>query len=212
MEYKTEQEKFWSGEFGNLYIDRNSSPNYLSSNIALFSKIISHTKGIRSVIEYGSNIGMNLKALRKLIPEVCCTAVEINNMAVDILKQDEDLAGIDVYEESILEFQTSSLFDMSLIKGVLIHINPDELEIAYQKLYDTSARYICIVEYYNPTPVTIDYRGYNDKLFKRDFAGELIDKYKDVSLVDYGFVYHRDYNFPQDDVTWFLLEKRNMTR
>jgi spore coat polysaccharide biosynthesis protein SpsF len=27
-------------------------------------------------------------------------------------------------------------------------------------------------------------------------------------LVDYGFAYHRDPNFPQDDITWFLLEKR----
>jgi spore coat polysaccharide biosynthesis protein SpsF len=26
-------------------------------------------------------------------------------------------------------------------------------------------------------------------------------------LVDYGFAYHRDPAFPQDDITWFLLEK-----
>jgi spore coat polysaccharide biosynthesis protein SpsF len=26
--------------------------------------------------------------------------------------------------------------------------------------------------------------------------------------VDYGFAYRRDPNFPQDDITWFLLEKR----
>ena len=53
------------------------------------------------------------------------------------------------------------------------------------------------------------YRGHEGKLFKRDFAGELLDKYPDLKLIDYGFVYHRDTNFPQDDCTWFLLEKGN---
>jgi hypothetical protein len=35
----------------------------------------------------------------------------------------------------------------------------------------------------------------------------MLNKYPDLQLVDYGFVYHGDANFPQDDVTWFLLEK-----
>ena len=45
------------------------------------------------------------------------------------------------------------------------------------------------------------------KLFKRDFAGEFLDRFADVRLVDYGFAYHRDPNFQQDDISWFLLEK-----
>jgi pseudaminic acid biosynthesis-associated methylase len=94
-----------------------------------------------------------------------------------------------------------------LIKGVLIHINPDFLGHVYEKLYKTALKYICIVEYYNPTPVEVSYRGYSGHLFKRDFAGEVLDKYTDLNLVDYGFVYHRDHNFPADDLTWFLLEK-----
>jgi spore coat polysaccharide biosynthesis protein SpsF len=55
--------------------------------------------------------------------------------------------------------------------------------------------------------VEVLYRGHTSKLFKRDFAGEMLDTYPDLSMVDYGFVYSRDNNFPQDDVTWFLLEK-----
>jgi hypothetical protein len=34
----------------------------------------------------------------------------------------------------------------------------------------------------------------------------MLDRFPDLSLVEYGFVYHRD-PFPQDDLTWFLLEK-----
>jgi hypothetical protein len=63
-----------------------------------------------------------------------------------------------------------------------------------------------VCEYYNPTPVTVPYRGNDDRLFKRDFAGELIDRFG-MKLIDYGFVYRRDNVCPADDVTWFLLEK-----
>jgi spore coat polysaccharide biosynthesis protein SpsF len=55
--------------------------------------------------------------------------------------------------------------------------------------------------------VSIPYRGHEDRLFKRDFAGELLSRFGDLRLIDYGFVYHRDPKFPQDDITWFLLEK-----
>lgn len=63
-------------------------------------------------------------------------------------------------------------------------------------------------EYYNPVPVEVNYRGFSDRLFKRDFAGEFMDRFPDVHLLVYGFQYHRDKNFPMDDVTWFLMEKR----
>jgi spore coat polysaccharide biosynthesis protein SpsF len=53
----------------------------------------------------------------------------------------------------------------------------------------------------------VNYRGNENRLFKRDFAGELINKF-DMNLIDYGFTYHRDKHFPQDDLTWFLLEKK----
>jgi spore coat polysaccharide biosynthesis protein SpsF len=63
-----------------------------------------------------------------------------------------------------------------------------------------------LAEYYSPSRVEIKYRGHKNKLFKRDFAGEMLDQFSDLSLTDYGFVYHRD-EFPQDDINWFLLEK-----
>lgn len=91
--------------------------------------------------------------------------------------------------------------------GVLIHINPNELKTVYEKLYTSSKKYILIAEYYNPSPVEIPYRGNKERLFKRDFAGEFLDMFPDCKLEDYGFVYHRDNNFPLDDITWFLMKK-----
>lgn len=89
----------------------------------------------------------------------------------------------------------------------MIHINPDELPGVYDKLYSLSSKYVVFAEYYNPTPTEVTYRGNKGKLFKRDFAGEIMDRHPDLKLVDYGFGYHRDNNFPLDDITWFLLEK-----
>jgi spore coat polysaccharide biosynthesis protein SpsF len=64
-----------------------------------------------------------------------------------------------------------------------------------------------VAEYYNPSPVELSYRGYRGVLFKRDFAGELLDRHNDLRLLDYGFVWKRDPSFPQDDITWFLMAK-----
>ena len=96
--------------------------------------------------------------------------------------------------------------DLTFTAGVLIHINPEYLENVYDNLVNGSNRYVLVAEYYNPSPTKITYRGHEDRLFKRDFAGDLIDNYG-LRLIDYGFVYKRDNWAPQDDITWFLLEK-----
>ena len=155
-------------------------------------------------MEFGANIGMNLQALRVLLPNAKLSAIEINEKAVEELRA---LRDVEVFHQSILNFCPDRTWEVVLSKGVLIHINPDKLSHVYRLLYESSHRYICLAEYYNPSPVTVAYRGHDEKLFKRDFAGEMLDRYKDLSLVDYGFVYHRDRQFPQDDLTWFLLEK-----
>ena len=202
---KTEQEEFWQGNFGDEYVDRNQSDLLLASNTSFFSKVFNRTGKIDSIMEFGCNIGMNLKAIRALLPESNLSGIEINKRAVDDLNKWEGKAH--VIEGSILDIELDTRFDLTLIKGVLIHINPERLDDVYTRLYNFSDKYICIAEYYNPTPVTIPYRGHDNRLFKRDFAGELMSKYSDLELVDYGFLYHNDPIFPQDDITWFLMRK-----
>jgi len=202
--FTTEQEKFWAGEFGNEYIQRNRDAKIIANNLAFFAKALQHTTEIKSCIEFGANIGLNLIALKQLCPDIQQYAIEINSTAA---KQLKDVIGEDnVFEGSILQYQPQKQFDLVLSKGVLIHINPDVLDSVYEKLYSSSQKYILLAEYYNPTPVNIPYRGHTDKLFKRDWAGDLLTKYTDLQLIDYGFVYRRD-RFPQDDLHWFLLKK-----
>jgi pseudaminic acid biosynthesis-associated methylase len=204
--FKTEQEAFWAGEFGNEYINRNNSKQLLASNLNFFSKALQKAGKIKSCIEFGANIGMNIKAIQLLYPEINIKAIEINENASSELSK---LIGTEnVSNCSIFDFDTTNIsVDLSIIKGVLIHINPDKLTEVYQKLYDSSSNYILIAEYYNPSPVSISYRGHQDRLFKRDFAGDMMELYPTLSLIDYGFIYRKDPAFPQDDVTWFLLKK-----
>lgn len=203
--YKTEQEKFWAEQFGDDYIARNQSDQLLASNLSFFSKALNRCGKIDSCIEFGANIGMNLKAIKLLYPEIILRGIEINENAANILMN--TIGEDNVIVGSIFDKSFDQKADISLIKGVLIHINPEMLEVVYEQLYKSSDKFILIAEYYNPTPVTINYRGHSDRLFKRDFAGEFLGKYEGCKLVDYGFLYRKDPAFPQDDITWFLIEK-----
>lgn len=206
MTFKTEQEAFWAGEFGTAYIGRNQGDALLASNLDFFAKALRATRNVVSCIEFGANIGMNLKALKLLHPAQQHHGIEIN---ADAVKELGAVIGADhVFHSSILDFSPKQTWDLVLIKGVLIHMNPDVLPQVYEALYRAAGRYLLVAEYYNPSPVAIPYRGHTDRLFKRDFAGELMDRYADLVLIDYGFSYRRDPNFPQDDITWFLMEKR----
>lgn len=203
--FQTEQEAFWAGEFGDQYIGRNPSAKEMGARLALFAKIMARTTGVESCIELGANIGNNLKVLHQMFPAMDLAAVEINDKAVESLQA---WGQARVHHRSLLDFSPDREYDLAFVSGVLIHINPEMLPRAYDLLFKASRRYLCLIEYYNPSPVEIPYRGHSAKLFKRDFAGEVLDRFPGLSLLDYGFVYHRDPNFPLDDLTWFLMEKQ----
>lgn len=200
MKTMNPQEALWAGRFGEEYQQR--SPGNVEANRVLFEHVLRRLK-IQSVIEFGAGVGNNLKALAQLLPKAWLQGVEINDRAYRALRAEFPAS----VKGSLLDWQVVDPADLAFTKGLLIHIAPEDLPIAYDALHAAGKRYVMIAEYYNPTPVAIPYRGQPDALWKRDFAGELLDRFKDLRLIDYGWVYHRD-AYPQDDLTWFLMEKR----
>ncbi|WP_276623983.1 pseudaminic acid biosynthesis-associated methylase, partial [Syntrophomonas wolfei] len=127
--YKTEQEEFWTGQFGDDYTNRNQGSQLIASNTALFASIIARTRQVKSILELGANRGLDLLALRSLLPAVELSAIEINPKAV---KELESINNLKIYQQSILDFSVDYQRDLVLSKGLLIHIAPEMLPRAYQ--------------------------------------------------------------------------------
>lgn len=221
---ETQQENpidFWKGEFGDAYHQR--SPGDVKAAVAFFKRVFSATtadltdvveKEPSSIIEFGCGTGTNLQALRRIFPYCATFGTEINERAVEFARATGtggiSRRPIQEFHEMLLAepINEKATWEMTLTKGLLIHIPPDELPLAYRTLYERTHRWILIAEYYNPTPVEVEYRGHAGKLWKRDFAGEMLATYPDLKLAAYGFAYHGDPVLQQDDLTWFLLEKK----
>lgn len=207
----SEQEKFWIGDFGDQYLARNTLARAASRQINLERRILRpNSVNPDSILEFGCNIGINLVALARLFPQARLTGYEINQGAAR--QCEANLAAL--CQKDMYKISNKSLFDADekshdfvLSSGLLIHIAPELLPLAYRKIYEAASKYICMMEYYNPTPLEVEYRGNRGKLWKRDFAGEFMRMYSDVKLVDYGFIWRNDPVSPEDDATWFLMEK-----
>ena len=200
---ETEQESFWKADFGIAYASRNVQLS--EHRRPFFSRLLEQTGPINSACELGANIGENLKSLRQVQPGLELYATEINPVAFARL---QELGFVMAENKAIQDYEPSRNFELVFTCGVLIHLNPGDLEETYRKMVRLSSRYILVNEYFNPTPTQISYRGHDNKLFKRDFAGELLDLHQDqLEVIDYGFLWRR-MEPGWDDTTWTLFQKK----
>jgi len=199
---RTEQESFWEGGFGDEYTSRNVTEPDLRAKF--FRKVFELAPTVRTACELGANRGDNVRAIHVVRPDVRLTAVEVNHSAV---RQLAALPGVEAVHSSIQDFAPSAAYDLVFTCGVLIHLAPQDLPSVYAKMTALSRRYVLVNEYYNPVPVEIEYRGHKARLFKRDFAGELLDLAGGkLAVVDYGFLWKR-LEPGWDNTTWVLMEK-----
>jgi hypothetical protein len=77
-----DQEEFWAGELGKEYITRNRGSALVASNLDFFAKALWSARSVKTCIEFGANIGMNLKALKLLHPNQEQHGIEVNADAV----------------------------------------------------------------------------------------------------------------------------------
>lgn len=200
------QDLFWKQEYAEDYRSKNSAfDNELGKEG--WAKILNKADLIeKTYLEIGCNIGRNIDQLSLLDPELMPSAIEINPEALDFVRTRHSLAQsfCGPAQEAV---QPSDAFELVFTCGVLIHIPPEDLLGIMAKMYDWSSRYIVIAEYFNRTPISIEYQGQSELLFKRDFGALFADSF-DVRLVDYGFLWGRIYDQAGfDDITYWLFEK-----
>jgi pseudaminic acid biosynthesis-associated methylase len=202
-----EQQNFWANDYAIEYINKNNSFNK-ELGIEAWRKMLKKAEGVSSVLECGCNIGRNINFLNSVLPNAKKSIIEISVPAFEFVKNTYNLDF--TFNGPIVKsnFKLNS-FDLTFTSGVLIHIHPDDLIDNMSKLFQYSKKYILIAEYFNRTPVMIEYQKEQNKLFKCDFGKLFINNF-DVNLVDYGFLWGHIYDSAGfDDLTWWLFEKNN---
>jgi pseudaminic acid biosynthesis-associated methylase len=209
---QTEQEKFWSGEFGKEYTDRNSRDPQIWDNFYLENwgitkskineKLISNLPKDIKILEVGSNTGMQLKCFQEMGFENLY-GIELQQYAVE--KSKEYSKGINIIQGSGFDLPfRDDYFDLVCTNGVLIHIHPkDHLKIM-KEMVRCSKSYIMGFEYYSPQITDVNYRGNTGFLWKADFAKIFEDNFNNFKEVN------RDYYkyLTNDNIDYaYLLQK-----
>jgi pseudaminic acid biosynthesis-associated methylase len=200
------QQQFWKEQYATEYIGKNDDFD-LDLGIKGWAKMLERAEGIQNLLECGCNVGRNINALNHVLPSAEKNIIEISPEAYKIATTRYKIK--DSFNGPIAESNfAESSFDLVYTMGVLIHIHPDDLLANMQRLFEYSRRYILMGEYFNRTPVMLEYQGQQDKLFKCDFGKKFAEQF-DVELVDYGFLWGHIYDRAGfDDVTYWLFEKR----
>jgi len=197
----TPEATVWAGRFGDAYTERQRPVP--GSNVAFFARALARTfwRPTR-ILEVGAGSGENIRALHELYPEASAWAIEVNETAASLITG----ARVTVGDLTEVEIPTECQPDLVVAKGVLIHIAPEDLHKAYRRLA-ASSKYVLIAEYFSPQPTAVRYRDREGLLWKRDFAHEFLLQHPYFRVLDYGFCWRFDAQAPQDDITWFLLER-----
>jgi spore coat polysaccharide biosynthesis protein SpsF len=208
-----EQEAFWRGSFGDDYVDRHGNAE-VEPRVIFWDRVFDwgSVDAPSSVIEFGANAGLNLRAIRLLFRQVELPLGENDLFGVEINEKAAAELGEHGFPHrvgSMLGFDPGGRrWDLAFTMGVLIHVAPQDLPRAYEALDAASDRYVLMAEYYSSTPREIEYRGHRGRLWARDFCSGFMEQFSgQYQLRDYGFAYHGDPECPLDDVTWMLMER-----
>jgi pseudaminic acid biosynthesis-associated methylase len=204
----TSQLAAWTGDFGDAYADRNDFDDWkLAPGTEAFRRMVGGLK-TESILEVGSNIGLNLLFLNTLFQgSQKLYAVEPNAKAFHRLTSQDRvrLAGAWNTDAFHLPLADASV-DLVFTAGVLIHIAPEDLGAALDEIVRVSRRYVLCIEYFSHQPVEVPYHGHSGLLFKRDFGAFYLDRFPQLRPVDYGFLWQREFKI-FDNLNWWLFEK-----
>lgn len=195
-------QKIWEAEFGVEWTKRNYMDK-AQLREPFWGAFINNLSDVNSILEIGCNAGMNLQAIYKANDRLQITGLEPNNFAY---KEALGIAGGKwrVIPGNIFDTTFDRTFDLVFTCTVLIHIHPDDILKALDRIYSLSGKYVLAMEYYWPRLKEIEYRGTTNTLWKRDFGALWLDNFN-LNIVETGYVDARD-GF--DRVTWWLFQKK----
>lgn len=195
----------WAGQFGNEYVDRNPlTADFLGRTMKLWRDILAKMQPPpATILEVGANVGVNLWAL-KLLTNAMLEAIEPNEYAREKL-----IAGVNPH--AVAEGYADEIpapdacADLVFTSGVLIHVDPDDIEKAMQEVVRVSKRYILAIEYFAHKEEEVIYRGNRGMLWRRDYGSMYLDLHPELKVLGYGFAWRRmGY---ADNLNWWLFEK-----
>jgi pseudaminic acid biosynthesis-associated methylase len=212
---ETSQIKFWSGDFGKEYTDRNSRSqaewdnfyieNYGTTKINMNEQFIGSLNKSAKILEIGCNTGMQLAGLQRIGFEQLY-GIEIQKYAVQRAKEFTQNINIIFGSGFDVPFK-DNYFDVVCTNGVLIHIAPDDLPKLMAEMVRTSKKYIWGFEYYADNITNINYRGNEGFLWKADYANIFLNNFPNLRLVKkeiYSFVNDKEKG---NKDCMYLLEK-----
>lgn len=199
----TEQEQFWIGAGGTSYtVDNYAGPTADPVKVDLWAASLANVGELESALELGCNMGLNLRAIHEVRPDVKLSAVEINPRAAQSVRS---FGYVEVFEQSLLDFDQPRRWDLVFIRGVLMHLDPELLHLAYDVIDKHAGKYVIINENFSETPEVVPYKGRNDLLMSRHFAQEFCERFKRWHIIADGWDYRHATTPSNRDRRWFVL-------
>ncbi len=189
----SKQTEAWSSEFGMEYTNRNLMTieqmdtmyikRYGVSRIDINSEFIGDLDRNIRVLEVGSNIGLQLMFLQRM-GFANLYGIELNSYAVELSKSRTKSINIIRGDALDIPFK-DNYFGLVFTSGLLIHINPDDINIVLKEIYRCSNCYIWGYEYFAEEYTQIKYREAKETdslLWKANFPKIFCEQFKDLRL------------------------------
>ena len=161
----------WAGDFGKEYTARNVDENYRPERLArmgeIFQEMLSHTTGVRRILEVGCNTGHNFFPLSEL-GDFELVGVEPQAAAVEVGKSRKAPASL-VQGNAFEIPYDDGYFDLVYTTGVMMHIAPSDTLRALSEFRRVSRRYYFTMDYYEDVETVVpNYHAHDDLLWRRD--------------------------------------------
>ena len=201
----TEQLRRWTEDFGDAYAARNPlRDEQVHATARGYAQLLGHLpQQPADILEVGCGPGANLAALTRLT-SARLAGVEPNASAREAAAAAVPQAQIKEGHAADIPYDDGA-FDLVFTQAVLIHVPEDQLAAAFTELHRVARRWLLCVEYFADQPTSVQWRGTDDMLVKRDF-GTLLLEAVPVKPVANGFFWRPTTGL--DNLNWWLFERR----